>query len=291
MKKEKMDRYHLTGSVHTVEIRFPKTQGLSKGDGACIDVSVNQKEEAKAVINANKLNGDIFGYTDFGKAFNQILKNNNIGDYWVSRADFRLDSYRRADYKDFAKLHKYMICAIAIGCNARNCYNTRNLWTNEQLSIAVKTGHFQIENYDKYVESNGTDIAMARLEERSMNSNGLDIKRAFLHEWFDRWDKAISNLDKVQERYNAALMDIWEQDRESKPRKFLSLREFIMSYQDCIFTRKQLIDLVTATGESKNPESWAKTYVNRYGIEFISKNNVKTAVKEIRRATKEFFQK
>lgn len=218
-----------------------------------------------------------------------IMADCGVNSYKTVRADLRLDSYDPNDYKRFAKLNRYLISAIALTYNVQNCYKTNNLWSEEQLSVAIRNKYFQLENYDKIAESGGKDLAAARLEEREICSTGIDIEKAFTVNWFNRWDKAINNLKAVEQRYNDELEQIWFRDKNAWPRVFVSLNEFIRHYQNCIFTRRQLIDLIARTGESKDPEDFAKKYKRRNGIEYFSKKDVAQAISEIKRATLEFF--
>lgn len=240
-------------------------------------------------VSPNKLNGDIFTLDEYKGAMDTITTDCGINNYMVVRADLRLDSYGEDDYKAFAKLNRYLISAIALTYKVDNCYKTNDLWSQEQLSVAIKNKYFQLENYDKTAESGGKDLAAARFEEREICSTGVDIEKAFTETWFNRWDKAIQNLKGVEQRYNDELEKIWWRDKDARPCIFEGLKGFIMRYQDCIFTRRQLIDLITRTGESANPESYAKKYKKRYGIEYFSKKDVEYAIAEIKRATLEFF--
>ena len=128
------------------------------------------------------------------------------------------------------------------------------------------------------------------MELRSKDWNDNDIKKEFVEKWFLRWDKALKNLDKVQERYNAELERIWKEGKNAYPCRFVTLREFLMQYQDCIFSKKQMIDLLERLdGEVKNPKSYAENYKKRYGIEYFSQKDVEQAVAEVKRAILEFF--
>lgn len=251
---------------------------------ACISTTTNKDGVSTSIINPNKLMGDAFSAEECETAVSTILANSGISDYRTVRADLRLDSYNPTDYQTFSKLNKYLISAIAVTYKVQNCYRATDLFSDAQLSIAIKNRYFQLENYDKIAESGGTDLAAARFEERSLGFD-IDMKKSFTVDWFHRWDKALNNLDKVQERYNDELVKIYERDKNSTPRRFLSLREFLMHYQDSIFTRKQMIDLLTRIGETENPEAYAKSYKKRYGIEWFSKKDVEYAISEIKRAT------
>lgn len=117
----------------------------------------------------------------------------------------RFDNYDPEHYREYAKLNRYLISALAVTYSVGNCYRSTDLFSQKQLSVAVKNKYFEIENYDKEAESHGTDIAKSRLEERSKAWRNTDMRSEFVDHWFARWDKALKNLDAVHQRYNDEL--------------------------------------------------------------------------------------
>lgn len=295
MNSKKLQEYSLTGSIHTMAV---KSQGIVTDImdevSNCITSSSQTKDgtTTTSIINPNKLCGDVFKYSEFETVLDTILAGAGIGDYNIIRADLRLDSYDEKHYKDYAKLNRYLISALAVTYKVRNCYKTNGLFSQRQLSVAIKNKYFECENYDKAAESDGKDIATSRLEERSKAWTDNDLKKEFTEKWFNRWDKAIKNLDEVQKRYNDELEKIYKEDKNAYPRRFMSLREFLMQYQDCIFCKKQMIDLLDriADGEIKDSKSYAENYKKKYGIEYFSKKDIERAIDEVKRATIEFFE-
>lgn len=244
-----------------------------------------------SIINVNKLMGDVFSYSDFRVALETILAGAGIDNYSVIRADMRLDSYDKEHYKDYAKLNRYLISVLAVTYAVKNKYRTTDLFSQEQLSIAVKNKYFECENYDKTAESDGKDIATSRLEERSKHWTDNDFKKEFTEKWFRRWDKAVENLESVHMKYNDALERIYKEDKDSSPCRFRSLTDFLIQYQDCIFCKSQMINLLSRFPEVNNPKNRAENHKKRYGIEYFSTKDVEYAVAEIKRATQEFFEK
>ena len=98
-------------------------------------------------------------------------------------------------------------------------------------------------------------------------------------------------MDLVHKRYNDELEYIYKSDKDAFPKRFRSLTDFLIQYQDCIFCRRQLIDLLSRFDEVKDPATRAKKFKSRYGIEFFSAADVRAAVDEVKRATTEFFAK
>lgn len=293
MNQQKLKNYSVTGSIHTLAIKSPGIiDGIEEKVSGCI-IANSQTQKGTtttSIINVNKLYGDIFSFSEFETAFNTILAGAGIDDYSIVRADMRFDSYEKEHYRQYAKLNRYLISALAVTYKVNNSYKSTNLFTQKQLSIAIKNKYFECENYDKEAESNGTDIAKSRLEQRSKSFQRNDLKSEFVDAWSKRWDKAIKNLTLVHKTYNNALERLYKEDKNAYPTRFRSLTDFLIQYQDCIFCKAQLIDLLSRFEEVKDPKIRAENHKKRYGIEYFSKKDVMAAVKEIKRATIEFFE-
>lgn len=294
MNKIKLSEYNLKASIHTISVKSPGiVEDVDQAVSKCITTSSRASEgkTTTSIVNPNKLTGDLFTYAEFEAAMDTILAGAGISSYEIVRADMRFDSYDAEHYKTYAKLNRYLISAIAVTYNVNNCYRSTNLFNQQQLSVAIKNKYFELENYDKFAESDGRDLAMSRLEERSKSWMSNDLKGEFIGHWFTRWDKAIKNLDKVHKKYNDELEQIYKEGSSAYPRKFRTLTDFLIQYQDCIFTKMQLIDLLSRFDEvgADKAKTRAENHKKRYGIEYFSKRDVETAVNEIKRATRSFF--
>lgn len=288
MNKEKRDNYNLTGSIHTIAIKSPPVAEIDEEVSQCITANT-RKETMTSIINVNKLYGDIFKFSEFETALGTILAGVGIDEYSLARVDMRFDSYEDEHYKAYAKLNKYLISALAVTYSVKNTYKTVDLFTQQQLSVAIKNSYFECENYDKKAESGGTDLAAARFEVRSKRWSDKDIREEFTHKWFLRWDKAVKNLEQVHKAYNDVLEQIYKCGKHAYPVRFRSLTDFLIQYQDCIFCKAQMIDLLSRFEEVSNPVVRAENHKKRYGIEYFSKQDVLHAVEEIKRATLNFF--
>ena len=295
MRQDKINDYHLTGSIHTLAI---KSDGYIDNPMETVTecITVNSREtdgqaQSTTIINPNKLMGDLYSYDEFVTAMDTITAGMGISDYDVIRADMRYDSFDSEHYRRFAKMHRYLISALAVTYSVRNAYKSNNLFSGEQVSVAIKNRYFEAENYDKEWQSAGKDSAKSRLELRS--KDGIeDIPTEFMTAWFRRLDKALSNLDQVQERYNQELIKLYLRDKGGRPCKFRTLTDFLIMYQDCIFTRRQLINLLSLIPGITPDQAAAKAdnHKRRYGIEYFSQSDMVKAVAEIKRATTAFFE-
>lgn len=300
----------LKGSFHTLEIKsLEYIQPDDKKINDCIVTRINENgTEAISKINPNKLHGDLFAFSEFQNTMQAILDASGISSYRFTRTDLRLDNYDEQHYKAFAKLNKYLIAAMALAYSTKNNYKALDLFTENQISVAIKNDYFQLENYDRKhknkITGNKVEPAKARLEERTtarqwrqiyndeyanqkINMNLL--AHEFLTRWAERWKKARTNLDKVQDAYNEALVKKYHAGLNKKPVQFRSLTDFLIQNQDCIFSSKQMIDLL-ARLDVKNPKERAKYHKKKYGIEYFSIKDVDYALAEINRATEEYFR-
>lgn len=315
MKKQKLKDYKLTGSIHTLTIKSDdEVRDTPDEIATCISSNVRSSRDAVtsfSVINPNKLFGDIYSFSEFQTALGTITAAAGIANYKLVRVDMRFDSYNPAHYREYAKLNRYLISALAVTYRVKNAYRTENLFSSRQLSVAIKNDYFEAENYDRAAKSLNTEghiePSKARLEERSKSkvwrsryatcreisdaSNMTMLRREFVEGWAGRWEAAIKNLDSVHKKYNDELERIYKAGKSAYPKKFRSLTDFLIQYQECIFCKAQMIDLLSRFPGVKDPENRAENHKKRYGIEYFSPEDVKQAVNEIRRATIEFFSK
>ena len=289
-----MDKNILTSGIHTLAI---KIRGMidvpekCKDAAICSSRSIDEEITTTCILNLNKIDGDIFTYSRFNKLFSMFIDSIGIDTYEIVRADMRFDSYNSEDYQKYAKLNRYLISLLAVAYNVRNTYRSMDLFSQKQLSVAIKNKYFECENYDKEAESNGADMAASRLEERSKCLTGTDLKKEFTEHWSKRWDKALGKTDLVHKRYNDELERIYKDGRNSYPVKFRGLTNFLIQYQNCIFCKKQMVDLLSRFEEvgPEKAEIRAKNHKTRYGVEYYSEKDVKQAVAEIQRSALAFF--
>lgn len=311
MNKSKIENYNLTGSVHTLSIKSPgvaiEAQPQVKPCISSTTAIRDGVESSSSTINPNKLQGDILHFSGFRQVMDTILRGAGIKDYCWTRVDLRLDSYDPEHYRAYAKLNRYLISLLAVTYATKNNYRTTNLFTGQQLSVAVKNDYFECENYDRAAKSelteNHLEPAQARLEERTTSrswrkiydrlsgeSNMDLLQREFTVGWFTRWDKALKNVELVWQRYNMELERIYNEDKTAYPKRFRSLTDFLIQYQDCIFCKAQMVDLLSRFQEVKDPDIRAKNHKKKYGIEYFSQQDLQQAVAEVKRATLAYFE-
>ena len=300
IKKRQRYKDNLYAAIHTLSIKCSDADevvaGLETIVKSCSKKKVRHQDyyEYYLMLNPNKAVGAetmIKSYSRFEEVLRQALNNIGISNFRITRADFCFNSDESEDYELFKKLNKLLICCIADAENIRNCYQTADLWSNKSLSVAVKNDVIEAENYNKELQSQGTTETKNRLEFRSKRVKKT-LDKEFQDKWFLRLDKAYERFEAVQERYNRELCRIWEADVEQpeKERNFISVDAFLMTFRDCIFTRKQLVDLLSKMGV-KNPQTKAKKFKDKHKVEFFSKKDLKEIIKALKEVARKYFEK
>ena len=314
MNQQKLHDWRFTGSIHTLSIKSPgiaKTQTQAAEDSAKIYIRTGDEIESFITINPNKYDKDIFCFSDFERIIAAITSECGVDYYEFIRTDFRLDNYDPKFYQSYLKLTRYIMAALSLTYGIKNNYITNDMFTLRQRSQAIKGKDIEVENYDRAAKSRQTEnhkeLAQSRLEFRTMprewrsiylEAEGIEsnmdlLKKSLTKSWFEKLDAASKNFDYVQRFYNDNLEQIYREitDASNLSMRVRSATDFIMWYQDCIFTRKQLIDLYRRLDSSTDPVLRADNHKRRYGMEFFSKSDMRIAIAEIKRAVMEFFEK
>lgn len=253
-------------------------------------------ERTYLLINPNK-NGKserlITKYSEFVGKMNFILSSlgADLNELDVIRADFCFNSTDKTTYNSYQKLHRLIISCLAKAYKYKNCYVSCDLWDFERLSVAIKKDDSEIENYNKDRQSEGTDESANRLELRSKRMSGTSIEYQFMTKWFERLDKARKCFDDVQMESNNHLEKLYKKDlaKPPKERNYLSLNAFLLQYKEAIYTRKQMIDLVSRFEEVKNPTKKADKFKENHKIEYFSQKDLDYIIKVLKDKATEYF--
>lgn len=285
----------LTASIHTVSIIFEgMIDAVEEGRiRDCIQSSYFKNTgKTSCKINVNRLYGDIYKYSEFRTALDTITASAGIKEFNISRVDVRLDSYNREDYIKYVKLNRMILSLLGTAYTTPSNYKSMDLFTNQPLSLSVRNDYFQVEYYDKYHQSRGKDQAKSRLELRSLKKRfGIEeLRNKFQEEWNRRWQKAEECFDEMQMKYNQAMEQVYKQDQVTFPRKFTSVNNFLTQYQECIFTKKQMLDLLSRFTEVKNPQNKEKNYRQKYKIKYYTFQDVAMTIQNIKETVTQFFE-
>ena len=256
------------------------------------------KDRTYIEVNANKQkNGNeklITKYSEFKAKLKEILKelSKSPEDLDMIRADFCFNSKNVESYHEYKKLHRLLISCLAKAYKFKNCYQSKDLWTHESLSIAIKKSDAEIENYNKKKESSGHDESCNRLDIRSKLMRGSSLEYQFLCKWFERLDKARGMFKEVQEESNRQLEKLYKDDlkKKKRDRDYLSLNAFLMQHRECIYCRKQMIDLLSRFDEIGDPEKKADKFKEKHKIEYFSQRDIDFLVDVLKKKLIEYFE-
>ena len=159
------------------------------------------------------------------------------------------------------------------------------------MSIAIKKDDSEVENYNKHKESEGKDESANRLEFRSKRMSGTSIEYQFMTKWFERLDKARNCFNDVQTEYNNHLERLYKNDIAKPPRErsYLSLNAFLLQHKETIYTRKQMIDLLSRFDEVKNPTKRADKFKDKHRIEYFSQKDLEYIIEVLKEKTTQYF--
>jgi hypothetical protein len=295
---EKMNLY----GIDTLSGYIPRRVKETEYNMSTAKVNINQcnykvdEEKTYLLINPNKQGeGEslITKYSDFVKKMEHILDSVGVdlNEYDVIRADFCFNSTDTSTYNSYQKLHRLLISCLAKAYKYKNCYVSCGLWDFERLSIAIKKDDSEVENYNKHRESEGKDESANRLEFRSKRMSGTSIEYQFMTKWFERLDKARNCFNDVQTEYNNHLESLYKNDIVKPPRErsYLSLNAFLLQHKETIYTRKQMIDLLSRFDEVKNPTKRADKFKDKHRIEYFSQKDLEYIIEVLKEKTTQYF--
>lgn len=305
MNKEKRNNYENTmtlNGIDTVSGYLPNMMITYQNMQNNVKTNINRcnyqadKDKTYIVINPNKNKQSerlITRYSEFVEKMSFILNGigANLEDLEVIRADFCFNSTDEQSYGSYQKLHRLILSCLAKAYKYENCYVSCDLWDYERLSIAIKKDDSEAENYNKKRQSNGKDESCNRLELRSKRMGGTTIQYQFMTKWFERLDKAQKMFEDVQQECNNHLEKLYKTDLSKPPkeRNYLNLIAFLLQYKEAIYTRNQMIDLLSRFDEVKNPVKKANKFKESHKIEYFSKKDLEYTIKILKKKTAEYF--
>lgn len=279
----------LQASIDTFSIVSSELSKLNGEKSPYINSDVRLTNNNKYLyrLNANKkAYKEIFDLSEFEQVYIQIIQEMELVDYHKTRVDFRIDCYQD-NYNELLKLNKLIILLLIMRYQIRNKYQSIDPLTLEILTIRIQNNYIECENYNKNIQSNGTDNAKNRLELREKSIRDDESITTLIERWCKRLSKLPTYFEELQITCNTILVNKWYEEKEIKVK---SLSEFIRKYQENIFCRQQLIEFYKLLG-FKNPSKKADNFKQRNQIEYFSINDVNTYIQIIQISLREFAKR
>lgn len=284
MERNKFENLKLNTNIHTMEIHInsivnTNIRGVTNIKHYIDEISGQVCQILK--LNPSSYKGlEINSLEEHEHTVNEMIEILGITSYKYSRIDKKTDTYNKDDFDRYSKVNRIIILLVDLVYKLGNRYQSIDPLTLDNINIAAKNKYYEIEAYNKDVQSYGRDPATNRLEMRTLwllhkDKNYKDI----ICEWQNRLDKAIEHFDALQKLQNEVLLKKYHQEIGVEVK---SLWEFTRKYQNYIYTRKQLIYLYTSIGV-KNAENSADNFKrNNRNIEFYNKTYLKKYVEMIK---------
>ena len=258
------------------------------------------------ILNLNKIHGDIFSFREFCRVFGEVKDFLEFQNYYLQRVDFRLDSYEPGFYEKFFKANRYLLSGFDCAFTLKNRYKTEDLYSEKNLSLALKGPYFQTEYCDRrsknVVTDNIAELAQARLEFRSLSKiwigyrrryPGMEeirfIEQEFQEAWRKRLEKAIEALEQAEDKFKQISISKWQTGQAEVPKKYRNYIDFLRENQDLIFTRRQAVRLLKEINIA-NPKKAVDNFVDRYRPEFFLKKEISKIQREIKKTTRNYFR-
>lgn len=231
--------------------------------------------EHNSIINLNKhTNKKITKYSEYKTELNQLMLDNDIRNFKYKRFDLAINFYAEESFVNYYKLNNYLLNLISCKYKVRNNFATADILVNDNHSIAVKNDMFQVEYYDKFKESNGTDAVKTRLEFRKLRMNTKNSLTSEPIALCDYWCKLLDSLpeeqNKLIEEVNNKLVEKYFK-YETHEKQWKNIDTFINCHTFSIFSSVQLADLYTKFGvPEQRVNNKVKNYKRKHKIEFFS---------------------
>ncbi len=253
-----------------------------------------EKNGRNFILNLNKWYGEkenIWFYSEFVEILETVATYLNIkGRYVIKRVDVKFDSSDSDFYEENKKLVRFWMTAIADGMKEKNMWQAWDSKRLRQRSLKLwgKDRSYEIEYYNKEMESNGTDQSKGRLEFHFTGkmtiekmTQAIDARLANLQCKTgvpldtDEWT---TSLEPTKDSINATLMELWKNAQCDNLHRFIE-RDAV---QEVLFTRQQLVKLLCQIAEESNgtismsdPEKWIDKHNKTYGrIQFVRDRDI-----------------
>ena len=258
--------------VHTMQIsvnqKFASPREDDKFKPYVIKDPSLRRERWRYVINPNKydISIQIESLSELERIFGLIIVDLGLAecDWDIDRVDFTLDTYNSFD--DLFKINCYVkeLYTISIGC--KNAYRIIGDDMRKRSTI-VKSGYFELEIYNKHIQSHRTDIPETRIEFRRKNVyrwKKNDLTSFFLKVIASVKKDILSLQTKIDEHEavkQSVLVDGYDMESAaSREGRVLNLEEYAVKYSDFIYTRESLACLFHRFKKQKDFTDWLSRF-------------------------------
>lgn len=270
--KNILEGLELSSNYHTLQINTRDLITNEKDiNGVKFKTHLSKTGELTMMVKINPstyAGHEIFSLGEYQDVVSGIATELGISNYWLSRVDFKHDTFNSGDFDRFKKLNRVLILNVSAHLNLYNRYESKDFFTLDNLNIKARSERYEIENYNREVEYFSSSSTTNRLEMRSMllyKKKNVDFE-SVIRNWNSILRASLSQYEWLQNEMNVVLQA--EYLNELNENRIKGVNEFLRKFEGNIFTKKQLRSLLNSL-MIKNPETVANNFSSRSGINYI----------------------
>lgn len=206
----------------------------------------------------------------------------------IDRVDYCFDYEDR--FEDLYKLNNILVVlyGLEIKADFNDMIECNTILEQKKTSLSARNvGRTkQILVYDKKTESKNRHPYSTRQEMRVMRLDNKSIQDA-IQVHYDVLDRLESNFYSMEQIKIQHLYELYQ--KELNEGKVHSFTAFVTRYNEQIVTRRICEELHRRTGHTGKFKNWLKEYRKRNVIEFISKEDVRVMISEMRKSMRSYM--
>lgn len=213
----------------------------------------------------------------------------NIDEVELNRIDIALDTNSYVLQADFKKL-LFFFELLTIKQKKSSKWYTTNLNTLKQNTIKLMDSHFELEIYDKALESNNVHPYKTRFEFRYKKIN-RNTNKSFKHDntYFTNTISKIKlmdmNIKHLEANMTTRLLELYTSEKDTVK----SFSEFVRKYSHFFYTSNILKNVYNQANLKGNYSNWIKDFRKRNAIEFYTATDVKLAQRAMIKSIKNYI--
>lgn len=298
--------FNMVTKIDTIEVCIDKSNLIdpsiiNKDIKPYISKVMDKGDKLFVVIHISRSQGtynygvETYTYDYFKKQMEWIIKDLYVLDVdkvLITRVDQCFD-YKHS-FDNMYKLNNMLTLLYALEIKAelkdvierntvlgqiKTSIEAQNKGKSKQLYIYNK----DIESDSRHPYSTRQELRIKRLKLQGINFNDIDAILNLNYDILGRLSYNFYAMEDLQIKYLYALYC-----KELEERKIYSFNSFIIRYNEQITTRRICEELYYCTNHRGQFKNWIKEYRKKIDLQFVSKYEVETSIKNMQRATKKY---
>ena len=212
----------------------------------------------------------------------------NIDEVELNRIDIALDTNSYILQADFKKL-LFFFELLTINQKKSSKWYTTNLNTLKQNTIKLMDSHYELEIYDKALESNNVHPYKTRVEFRYKKVNRNTSKhfkddKTYFTNTINKIKLMDKNIKHLEANMTNRLLKLYDEEKNTVK----SFSEFVRKYNHFFYTSNILKEVYKQANLKGNYSNWIKDFRKRNTIEFYTTTDVKQAQKAMLKSIRDY---